>query len=54
MYTGLKHSSCMAIINEQGGSVDELQMLTDHSRRDSVLRYADVKIEAKRKIAIRT
>jgi hypothetical protein len=59
MYAGLKHSSCTAFINEQGGSVDELQMLTDHSRRDSVLKYADVKLEAKRRIqgkviAIRT
>ncbi len=50
MYAGLKHSSCTAFINEQGGSVDELQMLTDHSRRDSVLKYADVKLEAKRRI----
>ena len=59
MYAGLKHSSCTAFINEQGGSVDELQMLTDHARRDSVLKYADVKLEAKRRIqgkviAIRT
>jgi hypothetical protein len=34
-------------------------MLTDHARRDSVLKYADVKLEAKRRIqgkviAIRT
>jgi integrase len=50
MYAGLKHSSCTAFINEQGGSVDELQMLTDHARRDSVLKYANVKLEAKRRI----
>lgn len=50
MYAGLKHSSCTAFINEQGGSVDELQMLTDHARRDSVLKYADIKLEAKRNI----
>lgn len=50
MYAGLKHSSCTAFINEQGGSVDELQMLTDHARRDSVLKYAEVKLEAKRRI----
>lgn len=35
---------------DQGGSIDELQMLTDHARRDSVLKYADVKLEAKRNI----
>jgi len=50
MYAGLKHSSCTAFINEQGGTVDELQMLTDHARRDSVLKYADVKLETKRRI----
>jgi len=49
-YAGTKHSSCTAFINEQGGSVDELQMLTDHARRDSVLKYADIKLEAKRQI----
>ncbi len=50
MYAGLKHSSCTAFVNEQGGSVDELQMLTDHARRDSVLKYTEVKVEAKRRI----
>jgi len=50
MYAGLKHSSCTAFVNEQGGSVDELQMLTDHARRDSVLKYAEVRLEAKRRI----
>lgn len=50
MYAGLKHSSCTAFINEQGGTIDELQMLTDHARRDSVLIYADVKMIAKRRL----
>jgi len=50
LYAGLKHSSCTAAINEQGMSIDELQMLTDHARRDSVLKYADVRLEAKRRI----
>lgn len=59
MYAGLKHSSCTAFINEHGGSIDELQILTDHNRRDSVLKYADIKLEKKRHIqakviAIRT
>ena len=50
MYAGLKHSSCTQYINERGGSVDELQMLTDHARRDSVLKYADVQLETKRRL----
>ena len=50
MYAGLKHSSCTAFVNEQGHSVDELQMLTDHKRRDSVMKYTDVKLEAKRRL----
>ncbi len=31
-------------------SIDELQMLTDHARRDSVMQYASVQLEAKRRI----
>ncbi len=27
-----------------------MQMMTDHARRDSVLKYADVKLEAKKNI----
>ena len=50
LYAGIKHSSCTAAINEHGMSVDELQMLTDHARRDSVLKYADIQLEAKRNI----
>ena len=48
MYAGLKHSSCSQFVNERGGTVDELQMLTDHARRESVKRYASVEVEAKR------
>jgi hypothetical protein len=50
MYAGLKHSSCTAFINEHGGSIDELQMLTDHTRRDSVLKYAEVQLATKRRL----
>ncbi len=50
MYDGLKHSACSQYINKRGGTVDELQMLTGHARRDSVLKYADVQIEAGRKL----
>lgn len=50
MYSGLKHSSCSQYINEKGLSVDELQMITDHARRESVLKYAKVQAEAKRRL----
>jgi len=50
MYAGLKHSTCSQYINEKGLSVDELQMITDHARRDSVLKYADVQVDAKRRL----
>jgi integrase len=50
MYAGLKHSSCSQYVNEKGLSIDELQMLTDHARRDSVMQYASVQLEAKRRI----
>jgi integrase len=50
MYSGLKHSSCSQYINEKGLSVDELQMITGHARRESVLRYAKVQAEAKRRL----
>ncbi len=50
MYAGLKHSSCSQYVNEKGLSIDELQMLKDHARRDSVMQYASVQLEAKRRI----
>ena len=50
MYSGLKHSSCSQYINEKGLSVDELQMITDHAKRESVLKYAKVQAEAKRRL----
>ena len=50
LYRGTKHSSCSQFINEHGGTIDELQMLTDHARRESVLQYADVEIERKREL----
>jgi hypothetical protein len=30
--------------------MDEVQMLTDHARRESVKRYASVQLEAKRRL----
>ena len=50
MYSGLKHSSCSQYINEKGYSLDQVQMLTDHARRDSVKRYASVQLDAKRRL----
>jgi integrase len=50
MYAGLKHSSCSQFINELGGTIDELQMLTGHTRRDSVLHYAQAELASKRRI----
>ena len=40
MYSGLKHSSCSQYINEKHYSLDQVQMFTDHARRESVKRYA--------------
>ena len=50
MYSGLKHSSCSQYINEKGYSLDEVQMITDHARRESVKRYAKVQLDAKRRL----
>lgn len=50
MYSGLKHSSCSQYVNEKGYSIDQVQMLTDHARRESVMRYATVQLEAKRRL----
>ena len=50
MYSGLKHSSCTQMVNEKGLGIDELQMLTDHARRDSVLKYAKVMLDKKREL----
>jgi len=54
MYAGLKHSTCSQYINEKGLSIDEVQMITDHARRDSVLKYAKVQVEAKRRLMERS
>jgi integrase len=49
LYHGVKHSSCTNFI-EQGGTVDELQIMTDHARRESVLKYADISVRRKREM----
>ena len=53
LYEGLKHSSCSQFINEHDGTIDELQMLTDHARRDSVAHYAKVGMGRKKKLMAR-
>jgi len=50
MYSGLKHSSCSQYVNEKHYSLDQVQMLTDHARRDSVKRYAVLHLEEKRRL----
>jgi len=50
MYSGLKHSSCSQDINEKHYSIDQVQMMTDHARRESVKKYACVQLEEKRRL----
>ncbi len=50
MYSGLKHSSCSQFVNEMGGALSDLQVLTDHARLDSVRRYAETQIARKREL----
>jgi hypothetical protein len=50
MYSGLKHSSCNQYINEKHYSFNQVQMLTDHARRESVKRYTSVQLEEKRRL----
>lgn len=50
LYEGTKHSSCTQFVNEKGGTIDELQILTDHSRRDSVENYTRVGVDRKRRM----
>jgi len=50
MYSGLEHSSCSQYINEKHYSIDQVQMLTDHARRESVKKYAMVQLDEKRRL----
>jgi hypothetical protein len=50
MYSGLKHSSYSQYINEKHYSIDQVQMMTDHARRESVKRYASVQLDEKRRL----
>ncbi len=48
LYPGVKHSSCSQLVNEYGYSIDEVQIATDHARRESVKRYAKVEVSARK------
>lgn len=50
MYAGLKHSSCSQYVNEAGMALSDLQILTDHSRYESVKKYAKVGMTRKRQL----
>jgi hypothetical protein len=49
LYHGVKHSSCTNYI-EGGGTIDELQIMTDHARRESVLKYAEITLRRKKEM----
>lgn len=48
LYSGLKHSSCSQMINEQGMAVSDLQMITDHARIESAKKYIKTEVARKR------
>lgn len=50
MYSGLKHSSCSQMVNEQGMALSDLQTITDHARLDSVYKYAKTEVARKREL----
>lgn len=50
MYAGLKHSSCGQFLNERGGTVSELQEVTDHKRLESVRRYGRMEVQRRKEL----
>jgi integrase len=40
LYSGTKHSSCCQYINEEGYSIHQVQVMTDHAQLESVKKYA--------------
>lgn len=50
MYSGLKHSACSQYINEKGGNLADLQVITDHARYESVKKYAKTQVARKRQL----
>jgi integrase len=53
-YPATKHTQCMHYINDVGGSQDELQVLTDHKRRDSLKHYCYVGLDRKRELMMKS
>ncbi|MDY6839097.1 MAG: tyrosine-type recombinase/integrase [Thermodesulfobacteriota bacterium] len=53
LYHGTKHTACTLFV-EEGGGPDELQILTDHARRESVERYYKITLNRKRRIMNRS
>jgi len=49
VYQGLKHTACTNFI-EEGGSIDDLQILTDHATRKSVEQYAEITMDKKKAV----
>ena len=47
VYRGTKHTACMDFL-ENGGSDDELMILTDHANRESVKAYREITLNRKR------
>ncbi len=54
MYEGLKHSSMTQLAVEKGLSDSEIQILSDHSRIDSIKKYRKMEVSIKRKLIDRT
>ena len=46
-YKGTKHTACTHFM-EDGGTIEELQILTDHARKDSLKPYADITLSRKK------
>ena len=53
VYPATRHSSCTQFVNQKGGNIDELMVMTGHKRRDSALRYAKVNLDHKRRLMSR-
>jgi integrase len=50
LYQGTKHSSCSQFLNEKGGTLSELQEITDHARFESVKRYAKTEVSRRKQL----
>jgi integrase len=48
MYSGTKHSTASQMVNEQGYTLDEVQMAGDWASKESVKKYAKVEVSARK------